>query len=103
MAMLTFVQSSVFAKWLGGLKDHKAKARILHRLASAALDNFGDCEPVGGGVSEMRIHHGPGYRVYFVRHGSAVYVLLCGGDKASQRCDIARAKRMAKQLKESGS
>jgi putative addiction module killer protein len=57
---------------------------------------------VGEGVSEMRIHHGPGFRVYFVRHGAAVYVLLCGGDKSSQRRDIAGAKRMARELKESG-
>jgi putative addiction module killer protein len=88
--------------WLNSLKDQKAKARILHRLSQAALGNFGDCEPVGEGVSEMRIHHGPGFRVYFVRHGAAVYVLLCGGDKSSQRRDIARAKRMARELKESG-
>jgi putative addiction module killer protein len=79
-----------------------ARARVLHRLSQASLNNFGDCEPVGEGVSEMRIHHGPGFRVYFVRHGAAVYVLLCGGDKSSQRRDIARAKRMARELKESG-
>lgn len=58
--------------------------------------------PVGEGASEMRIHYGPEFRVYFVRHGAAVYVLLCGGDKSSQRRDIARAKRMASELKESG-
>lgn len=100
--MLTLVQSSVFAEWLTGLKDHKGKALILNRLANATLGNFGDCEPVGEGVSEMRIHAGPGYRVYFVRHGAAVYVLLCGGDKASQRRDIAKAKRLARDLKENG-
>jgi putative addiction module killer protein len=72
------------------------------QLDTLGLDNFGDCEPVGEGVLEMRIHYGPGFRVYFVRHGAAVYVLLSGGDKSSQRRDIARAKRMARELKESG-
>jgi putative addiction module killer protein len=87
------------AEWL---ERSEGKARILHRLSQASLDNFGDCEPVGEGILEMRIHYGPGFRVYFVRHGAAVYVLLCGGDKSSQRRDIARAKRMARELKESG-
>jgi putative addiction module killer protein len=100
--MNTLIRSSVFSDWLNGLKDQKTRARILHRLSQASLGNFGDCEPVGEGVSEMRIHHGPGIRVYFVGHGPAVYVLLGGGDKSSQRRDIARAKRMAKELKESG-
>jgi putative addiction module killer protein len=84
------------------LERSESQGAILHRLSQASLGNFGDCEPVGGSVSEMRIHHGPGFRVYFVRHGAAVYVLLCGGDKSSQRRDIAAAKRMAKELKESG-
>lgn len=101
-AMNILIRSSVFSSWLNRLKDQKAKARILHRLSQASLGNFGDCEPVGEGVSEMRIHHGPGFRVYFVRHGTAVYVLLCGGDKSSQRRDIAAAKRLAKELKENG-
>ena len=70
-------------------------------MSQASLGNFGDCEPVGEGVSEMRIHHGPGFLVYFVRDRAAVYVLLCGGDKSSQRRDIAGAKRMARELKES--
>ena len=73
--MNTLIRSSVFSDWLNGLKDQKAKARILHRLSQASLGNFGDCEPVGEGVSES-IHHGPGFRVYFVRLGAAVYVLL---------------------------
>jgi putative addiction module killer protein len=97
--MPMLVRSSVFATWLTALSDHKGRALILNRLANAELGNFGDCESVGEGVSEMRIHHGPGYRVYFVRDGAAVYVLLCGGDKASQRRDIAKAKRMARELK----
>lgn len=100
--MLTLVRSSLFAEWLDGLADQKGRARILHRLNQATFGNFGDCAPVGEGVSEMRVHFGPGYRVYFVRHGAAVYVLLCGGDKGSQKRDIARAKAMARDLKETG-
>jgi putative addiction module killer protein len=72
----------------------------LTRLRGATLGNFSDCEPVGEGISEMRIHFGPGYRVYFVRTGATFYVLLAGGDKSSQRQDIARAKNMARELKE---
>ena len=97
--MLTLVRSSVFSAWLDALRDHKGKALVLNRLANAALGNFGDCATVGEGVSEMRIHHGPGYRVYFVRDGAAIYVLLCGGGKGSQRRDITQAKRMARSLK----
>ena len=78
----------------------RLKAHILARLASAALGNFGDCEPVGDGVAEMRVHYGPGYRVYLIRTGATVYLLLTGGDKASQRRDIKRAKELAKALKE---
>jgi putative addiction module killer protein len=100
--MLTLVRSSVFDEWLSGLADQKGKARILARLASASLGNFGDCEAVGEGVSEMRIHYGPGYRVYFVRNGATVYVLLNGGGKGSQKRDIERAKVMARKLKECG-
>jgi len=67
---------------------------------SATLGNFGDCKPVGEGVSEMRIHVGAGYRVYYIRTGSTLYVLLVGGDKSSQAKDISRAKKMARELKE---
>jgi putative addiction module killer protein len=76
---------------------------VLARLRSAMLGKFGDCEPVGEGVSEMSIHVGPGYRVYFVRMGATVYVLLTGGGKSSQKSDIARAKQMARELKETKS
>lgn len=100
--MFILVRSSAFDEWLSGLADQKGKARILARLTSAALGNFGDCEAVGEGVSEMRIHYGPGYRVYFVRNGAAIYLLLNGGDKGTQRRDIERAKEMARELKESG-
>ena len=98
--MLTIVGSSDFDAWLSALADSKAKARILARLRSATLGNFGDCKPVGEGVSEMRVDVGPGYRVYFTRTGSSVYALLIGGDKSSQQRDIARAKRMAREQKE---
>jgi len=95
----TLLRSSDFDAWLSDLADQKAKARILARLTSAAFGNFGDCEPVGEGVSEMRIHVGAGYRVYYTRAGSTVYVLLAGGAKATQAKDIARAKRMAREFK----
>ncbi len=98
--MFTLVRSSLFDEWLSALKDQKGKARILARLTSAAHGNFGDCEAVGEGVSEMRIHIGPGYRVYYVRNGATIYVLLNGGDKSSQQRDIERAKDMARELKE---
>ncbi|MGD0268945.1 MAG: type II toxin-antitoxin system RelE/ParE family toxin [Candidatus Sulfotelmatobacter sp.] len=97
--MNTFVRSSDFDVWLSTLADQKAKARILARLLSAAFGNFGDCEPVGEGVSEMRIHVGAGYRVYYTRTGTTLYALLAGGVKASQAKDIMRAKKMARELK----
>jgi putative addiction module killer protein len=98
--MNTFIRSSLFDKWLTALGDDKGRARILARLQSAMFGNFGDCRPIGEGVSEMRIHVGPGYRVYFLRKESTVYVLLAGGDKSSQKRDIARALKTARELKE---
>ena len=97
--MLTFIRSNLFINWIDGLSDDIAKARILNRLANAKLGHFGDCEPVGKGVSEMRIHAGAGYRVYFMRTGSVVYVLLCGGSKSTQKRYIATAKKLARELK----
>jgi putative addiction module killer protein len=95
-----FVRAQDFDDWLRALRDPVGKARILARLRSASLGNFGDCEPVGDGVSEMRIHAGPGYRVYFTRRGRTVYRLLCGGEKSSQQKDIRRAKELAALLKD---
>ena len=97
------LRSSDFDAWLSRLADQKAKARILARLTSATFGNFGDCKPIGEGVSEMRIHAGLGYRIYYTRTGSTVYVLLGGGVKASQAKDIARAKQMAGELKKAKS
>jgi putative addiction module killer protein len=85
---------------LSALADSKGKARILARLRSAAFGNFGDCESVGEGVSEMRVHVGPGYRVYFIRTERTFYLLLTGGDKSTQSRDIARAKLMARAIRE---
>ncbi len=96
--MNSLVATLEFEQWLGRLRDEKGKARILSRLDSAALGNFGDCQPVGEGVSEMRIHFGPGYRVYYTRRGRFVYVLLIGGDKSTQKQDIKRALKMARGL-----
>lgn len=84
------------------LKDRTGKVRILHRLTAAEHGNFGDCEPVGGGVSEMRIHFGPGYRVYFTRVGKRIYFLLIGGNKSSQKRDIKRAIEMAQAIRGDG-
>ena len=98
--MITFIRTDAFAEWLRKLSDARGRARILARLDAAALGNFGDCAPVGAGVSEMRIHTGPGYRVYYTRRDSVLYLLLLGGDKSTQKRDIKRAIRMAKELEE---
>jgi putative addiction module killer protein len=97
--MITFQRTRQFDTWLSKLKDSRGKGRILQRIRSAELGNFGDCEPVGHGVSEMRIHFGPGYRVYFTRQGRTIYLLLGGGTKRSQKADIRKAQRLAKLLK----
>ncbi|MEY2341999.1 type II toxin-antitoxin system RelE/ParE family toxin [Acidithiobacillus sp. IBUN Pt1247-S3] len=90
----------IFDRCFDGLRDCQAKARIQMRIDRAEMNNFGDCEPVGNGVSEMRIHYGPGYRVYFRRCGMEIVVLLAGGDKSTQATDIALALDLARQLKE---
>jgi len=95
----TFLRSPDFDVWLSDLADQRARARILARIRSATFGNFGDCEPVGEGVSEMRIHVGAGYRVYCTRRGMTVYILLAGGVKTSQTRDIAKAKKLAGELK----
>jgi putative addiction module killer protein len=98
--MYTVLRSDEFDKWLTKLKDAKGKARIVARIRSAELGNLGDVRPVGEGISEMRIHYGPGYRVYFAQRGRLVILLLVGGDKSSQKRDIKRAKALADMLEE---
>lgn len=94
----TFQKSEEFEAWLATLKDKVGRARIVLRIRSAEHGNFGDCESVGEGVSEMRIHFGPGYRIYYTRRGDVSYLLLLGGDKSSQKRDIKRAIEMARNL-----
>lgn len=96
------LRTSEFGQWLSDLRDAKGKARIAARIRSAEFGNLGDVEPVGEGVSEMRIHHGPGYRVYFTLRGRELIILLIGGDKSSQKRDIKRAKTLAAEIKKRG-
>lgn len=96
--MPAFLRSNEFDTWLRRLADKVGRARIVHRIRAAEHGNFGDCEPVGGGVSEMKVHVGSGYRVYFTRRGETIYLLLVGGDKSFQRRDIRRAIAMVREL-----
>jgi len=96
--MRTVLTTEVFDTWFSGLRDLQAKARIAARIRRAEEDNLGDCAPVGDGVSEMRVHCGPGYRVYFIERGLELIILLAGGDKSTQSKDIKTALGLAKQL-----
>ncbi len=96
--MFEIRETTAFAEWLSQLKDGRAKAKIAARIQRMTSGNFGDVAPVGGGVSELRIHYGPGYRVYFVQRGKELIILLCGGDKGSQRKDISLARQMEEEL-----
>lgn len=87
-----------FAKWFDGLKDTKAKSKIAARIARVEIGLMGDVKAVGGGVSELRIDFGPGYRVYFTKRGQQLIILLVGGDKGSQQRDIGKAKELAAQI-----
>lgn len=91
---------SPYAGWLGSLRDARAKAKIIMQVDKMELGLFGDAEPIGDGLSELRIHYGPGYRVYFGKEGQTVYLLLCGGDKSTQAKDIKTAKEYWKDHKQ---
>jgi putative addiction module killer protein len=97
--VLEIIKSATFDEWLSDLNDRKARARVLTRIDRLALGNPGDVKPVGGGVSEMRIDYGPGYRVYYAQHGPVIAILLCGGDKSTQDADIRRAQAILKEWK----
>ncbi len=96
--MIEVRQTEVFSKWLRGLRDRLARVRIQARIDRMQDGNAGDVRPVGEGVSEMRIHFGPGYRVYFTRRGAELVILLAGGDKSSQSDDIRKALTLAREL-----
>ncbi|MCJ9751122.1 type II toxin-antitoxin system RelE/ParE family toxin [Neorhizobium sp. BETTINA12A] len=98
--MFELKQTETFLKWRTRLKGERARALIASRLDRLAFGHAGDVAPVGEGVSELRIHHGPGYRVYFQQRGDILIVLLCGGDKSSQAKDIKAAKRLAMEWSE---
>lgn len=98
--MIAVFKTTRFDLWLLSLRDRRAVPRIAARIDRLASGNLGDVKPVGGGVSEMRIDYGPGYRVYFMRRGEVVVVLLCGGDKATQKRDIEQARALAADWKD---
>ncbi|RKP50677.1 type II toxin-antitoxin system RelE/ParE family toxin [Trinickia fusca] len=93
-------QTETFRKWRARLKDGRARALIASRLDRLAFGYAGDVEPVGQGISELRIHYGPGYRIYFQKRGDTIVILLCGGTKSGQARDIELAKRLANELGE---
>ena len=96
----TVRQTEEFVVWLDGLDDQRAQIRIVARLRQAEAGNLGDWQPVEGEVSEMRVHYGPGYRLYFVRRGRLIVIMLNAGDKSSQKRDIRRALKLATQVGE---
>ena len=98
--MIEVRKTEVFVQWLDGLRDIQARARIQARIERLATGNPGDVEPVGEGVSELRINYGPGYRVYFKKRGRELIILLAGGDKSTQAKDIKAALRFARNLSE---
>ncbi len=98
--MIEVRQTEQFSKWLDGLRDRQARQKLTARIDRLVFGNLGDIKPVGGGLSEIRVHYGPGYRVYLKQHGEAWIVLLCGGTKGSQKTDIAKAKDLANKLED---
>ena len=98
----TVVETHNFAQWIAGLRDREARAKIVGRIRRAAGGNFGDHRSVKGGVYEMRVDYGPGYRVYYFQRGEALVILLCGGDKRTQDADVAFAKRLKIEIETRG-
>ncbi len=99
--MIEIIKTDTFDKWLNNLRDRQAKTRILARIRNMSLGNLGDVKPVGEGISESRIAYGPGYRLYFIQQGEILVILLNGGDKSTQKRDITKAKKLAKDWRDS--
>ncbi len=98
--MVEIIKSDTFDRWLRKLRDPQAKARVEMRIRRLSLGNAGDVQPIGEGLSEMRIDYGPGYRVYYTQRNSILILLLCGGDKRTQQKDIAKAMEIADEWKD---
>lgn len=98
MLVIEIRQTAEYSRWFNKLRDRQARFRILARIRRLSLGNAGDAQPVGEGISELRIDAGPGYRVYFIQRGDALVILLAGGDKKSQSRDIEKAKQLARDL-----
>ncbi|WP_180898519.1 type II toxin-antitoxin system RelE/ParE family toxin [Martelella soudanensis] len=96
--MSEVLQTGAFSAWLSDLRDREARARIIARIRRIEQGNLGDVKSLGNGLGEVRIHHGPGYRLYFCRRGEAIVILLCGGDKSAQERDIQRAREFLKGM-----
>jgi len=96
--MITIKQTDEFVRWISGLSDQRAKQKIATRLQRLKFSHFGDVEPIGSGLSELRIHEGQGYRVYFQQNGEEIILLLCGGNKKTQQRDINRAQEIMKVI-----
>jgi putative addiction module killer protein len=98
--MVKIIESETFKAWLRDLRDLRARAKILTRIRRLEKGNAGNVEPVGEGVSELKIDYGPGYRVYFTQRGATIAIVLCGGDKSTQKRDIVTAKRIAAEWRD---
>ena len=98
--MVELKQTETFRKWRLQLRDERTRALIASRLDRLAFGNAGDARPVGGGISELRVDYGPGFRIYFQKRANSIVLLLCGGDKSTQAKDIRRARRLAEQLRD---
>ena len=98
--MIEIRQSETFERWFGRIRDVRLRARIADRIDRLAVGNPGDVAPVGDGISELRLHFGAGYRIYYTQRGEVLILLLCGGDKSTQRRDIETAKKLARELED---